>query len=282
MLGISNNTEFVDSRDIRIRRVVIPERGAVLEWPRQTRSLAIIAFVLQLNGRAICVHDRERLDLAPGQWHAHAARSWRVEPCGSHVEQAVLFVPRAQLSDFTTTAALTLHPSYGASDTSKLLCHQAAVFLRAWQRGDTLNTQDLASALHCLLNCAVRERVWGAYAMHAPSEFERLRRAARAIINAELQDPLLSTQQLARRLHCSARHLQRAFKETGEPLAKLILNHRLDRCYSDLIDPANREISITDIAVRWGFSDMTSFSGAFKQRFGYPPREARKAMQTSL
>jgi AraC family transcriptional activator of tynA and feaB len=60
---------------------------------------------------------------------------------------------------------------------------------------------------------------------------------------------------------------------------KWVWSQRLDRCASDLKAPLLKSRTIGEIAYQWGFSDVSHFSRAFKQRFGATPREWRKRVQ---
>ncbi|SPT52308.1 helix-turn-helix domain-containing protein [Actinomadura madurae] len=102
---------------------------------------------------------------------------------------------------------------------------------------------------------------------------EALRARARRYIRIHLADPRLGPDAVARALSVSLRTLHSAFEGSGETVASLVRRGRLARCREDLADPESG--SITEIAFRWGFTDATHFSQAFKREYGMPPREAR-------
>jgi AraC-like DNA-binding protein len=58
---------------------------------------------------------------------------------------------------------------------------------------------------------------------------------------------------------------------------RYVWNRRLDRCRDDLKKPCASAQRVADIAFRWGFSDLSHFSRAFKARFGMSPRDCRGA-----
>jgi AraC-like DNA-binding protein len=126
------------------------------------------------------------------------------------------------------------------------------------------------------LNIAVRERMEGERTEGEGSAQELLRRRVTTYVNAQLRDPTLSVARIADHLNCTTRYLQKAFKETGRGLSEQIRDSRLDRCYSDILDPSQAARSITDIALSWGFNSVTHFSDAFKHRFGVAPSVARR------
>jgi AraC family transcriptional activator of tynA and feaB len=102
---------------------------------------------------------------------------------------------------------------------------------------------------------------------------EALRARARRYVRANLPDPGLGPETIAKALAVSVRTLHAVFSDTDESVAALVRRARLARCYEDLTDPSAG--SITEIAFRWGFSDATHFSHAFKREYGTSPRDIR-------
>lgn len=92
-------------------------------------------------------------------------------------------------------------------------------------------------------------------------------------IEAHLDDPQLSTRQIASANGISERHLHRLFDALESTPAAWIRQQRLERCRRELRDA--RQLSITDIAYRWGFRDSGTFSKIFRRQFGVCPRELR-------
>jgi len=108
-----------------------------------------------------------------------------------------------------------------------------------------------------------------------PDIREKRRLAALDYIERHLSDPDLNVATIARALGCSNRTVHKLFEGEAYTVARAIWDRRLDRCKSELIDPACAHRSITEIAHFWGFSDSQHFSRAFKNRFGRTPREYR-------
>ena len=57
--------------------------------------------------------------------------------------------------------------------------------------------------------------------------------------------------------------------------AAFILEQRLQQCKDALANPAQAHLTITEIAVAWGFNHPGNFTKAFRRRFGLPPRDWR-------
>lgn len=88
-------------------------------------------------------------------------------------------------------------------------------------------------------------------------------------INDHLQQTL-SLEALARVAGFSPYHFHRLFKkETGETLNEFVTRRRLERAIA--LMKASRRLSLTQIAIECGFSELSDFSRAFKQRYGISP-----------
>jgi AraC family transcriptional regulator len=104
------------------------------------------------------------------------------------------------------------------------------------------------------------------------SELVYLSRINRVIdyVSAHLADPL-SLEQLARLAHFSPFHFHRIFHSiVGEPLHAFIRRLRLERAVSEMAHGPKGKL--TDIALRSGFGSSSDFSRAFRQAYGFPPR----------
>jgi AraC family transcriptional regulator, positive regulator of tynA and feaB len=94
-------------------------------------------------------------------------------------------------------------------------------------------------------------------------------------VEAHLCAPDLSPATIARAHAVCTRTLYEAFEGTGETPAALIRRRRLERCHAELSETGRA--SVTEVALRWGFSDSSHFSRAFRHHFGVSPREVRAA-----
>ena len=104
---------------------------------------------------------------------------------------------------------------------------------------------------------------------------DALRAAVLRFVAANLHDPGLSVVAVCRRFAISPRLLHRLFEEQEHTFAETVRTMRLKQCARVLADPLNRS-TITDIAVRHGFTDSASFSRVFRRSFGIAPREMRE------
>ena len=108
------------------------------------------------------------------------------------------------------------------------------------------------------------------------SQVELLRRV-RIIVMANLSDPDLSTESIAREAGISVRYLHKIFAGTGASLNKWIQQERLARSYRQLANPRNLHRTIQDIAFSNGFNDSGYFSNRFLRAYGVKPSQVRSA-----
>jgi len=106
---------------------------------------------------------------------------------------------------------------------------------------------------------------------------QRIMRFARE----NLSNHELDAAMIAKSVNLSTRYVYELFENDEQPPMKWIWNQRLERCHADLASPALVARSIGHIAYRWGFNDLAHFSRAFRQRFGYAPRELRARLRRS-
>jgi AraC-like DNA-binding protein len=105
------------------------------------------------------------------------------------------------------------------------------------------------------------------------AEIEAARRArALAIIRREMGSPRLGPADICRLAGMSRSQLYRCFAPAGG-VARAILQQRLERAHAALLD-AGRQADIGRIGEAVGFPDGSTFSRAFRRRFGHSPSHA--------
>jgi AraC-like DNA-binding protein len=115
----------------------------------------------------------------------------------------------------------------------------------------------------------------GARLGRAASPAEAHRRAIRMYVERHLGDPSLSPASIAAAHALSLRYVHRLWgRGSAETLGRHILRRRLERCRTDLGDPAR---TVTEIAFAWGFRSPAHFSRAYRAHFGVPPSAHRQA-----
>jgi AraC-like DNA-binding protein len=98
----------------------------------------------------------------------------------------------------------------------------------------------------------------------------------KSYISSRLDDSDLSPEIIAIDNRISVRYLHYLFKSTGMSVSEWIRQQRLEKCHQKLTNAKFDGESITDIAFSLGFNSSSHFTHLFKQKFGMPPRDARR------
>ncbi|WP_240805471.1 helix-turn-helix domain-containing protein [Streptomyces sp. A1547] len=102
-------------------------------------------------------------------------------------------------------------------------------------------------------------------------------------VDHNLGDPELTPSAVAARHGISLRRLQQLFRDRGETVAAGIRRRRLERCRADLANPGLFGSPVHTVARRWGFTNASVFSRAFREAYGTSPTEFRhQAVQDAL
>lgn len=99
--------------------------------------------------------------------------------------------------------------------------------------------------------------------------------AAIRFVETNYLDPSLSSAHVAAALGISVRYVNRLFEMSGQSLSERLLEYRL-RAAHGLLGSDGRDLRISDIAHRCGFSDISAFNRRFRMRFGASPRTFRR------
>ncbi|WP_145692558.1 helix-turn-helix transcriptional regulator [Rhodococcus rhodochrous] len=94
-------------------------------------------------------------------------------------------------------------------------------------------------------------------------------------LDRNLADVDLTLDTVARANAVSVRYLHVLFQSTGETAREYLRRRRLERAQHLLVG-SGPEVSVAEVAVRCGFDSPSSFSRAYRARYGMPPREARR------
>ncbi|WP_158811794.1 helix-turn-helix domain-containing protein [Beijerinckia sp. L45] len=130
-------------------------------------------------------------------------------------------------------------------------------------------TDHLALAMRAQLDGASHRSGGDASALHFSRATEH--------IAAHLHEPALSVQSVARAIGLSTGHLHEVFRAAAATtVGEYIRRRRLAQCRRELADQSLRHQSITSIAYRWGFSEASSFSRAFRTAYQTSPRHFRQ------
>lgn len=230
-----------------------------------------VLLVMQLNGLSTVSMDDRRLQLEPGTATLfdpiveYAVRAERP------VQQLVLTMPRSVL----TGLHFPVSEARGRRlDTSVTSLRALAAVAQASVSADDLPVAQ-ADALACSLlelSRATLATAGGSY--ESLGSREALAERALAYLRANLHDPSLTPERVARVCGVSPRTLARSLYSIGSP-AEIIRMERLKRARARLNDPQHARDAIGQTAVACGFVDTTTFTRAYKRAFGRVPSDDR-------
>ncbi|WP_296247886.1 helix-turn-helix domain-containing protein [Pseudomonas sp. UBA4194] len=95
-------------------------------------------------------------------------------------------------------------------------------------------------------------------------------------VHAHLGNAELSLADISARFGISPRYINSLFQQEQTSFGRYLLASRLTACARDLREPALARRQISEIAYRWGFSDMAHFSRVFRAQYGEAAREYRR------
>lgn len=98
---------------------------------------------------------------------------------------------------------------------------------------------------------------------------------------ANLADPNLSVNSVARQHGISVRYLHKLLSKRGVSPAAWIRRERLHRIHRDLSNPALANLTTAEIAARWGILDPAHLGRALKAEFGQTAKDIRRAALTA-
>ncbi|GGQ09985.1 helix-turn-helix domain-containing protein [Streptomyces roseolilacinus] len=109
-----------------------------------------------------------------------------------------------------------------------------------------------------------------------PARQSVLRECVKRFIGNHLGDPELTPARIAAAHHISLRYLHKLFEDEDHTVADRIRTLRLRMIRHDLSDPALAARPVYRVAARWGLTDPTYASKAFRATFGLTPSEHRR------
>ena len=227
-----------------------------------------------------CVEQGGRSALVrPGQWTIYDTTMPYVIVNPSAVRHLILVLPRENL----TMRGLAIDDLLSRPLSSdSLMAGQALGLMRgAFSGADRLDGEALATTVAQMgtsIYDALVELAGDVRAGKTTPAKAQLRKRIARYVGDHLGDSDLSALTIAEALQCSRRYLHNAFGGGEDTLFRYILRQRLEACMNELRQsaaPTRTERSITEIALRWGFNNLSHFSREFRNYCGVSPRGFR-------
>ncbi|MCC7251233.1 helix-turn-helix domain-containing protein [Hyphomicrobium sp.] len=185
----------------------------------------------------------------------------------------VIRVPRttleARLGNF---AGLTARPITAATGVSALAMGFLELLPDQAGRLDDVAGLKVAEQMLDLLALAFTESRGAA--LSSPRAVALLR--LKGTVERLLIEPGLKPERVAAEAGISVRYANALLAEEHTSIERYIAERRLERCRGALDDVGHAHRSISEIAFKWGFSDLSHFGRRFKARYGLTPTEYKR------
>jgi AraC family transcriptional activator of tynA and feaB len=266
-------TRFVDG--VRFTVVDAASQGVARRHPEAREHYEDCYFaVLMLSGSQWLEQDGRQVLLRPGDFAFYDGARPHSLTFSRHWGELILNIPRPLLDrELGGAGRLTAtRPACDRGAGALLRGHLAGLA----QELGVLHRDDLVRLSQSTLGLIAAAMAHRGPQVAARGRDQTLLRA-KALVERSLDDPALDASRIAAALGVSPRYLNKLFEAEQTSLMRFVLARRLERCREDLLDPACAALSVSDVALRWGFNDLSHFSRVFRSRFGASPRECRRA-----
>lgn len=262
---------------------IASSRQAVHRGPAEIRRMPVEVYFLNLQVRGqcrMCQSGRDVL-LQPGDFAiVDSTQPYLNDYCSDDWEQHSFRIPHHLLRP------LLRHPEHRTatrvSEDGGLGTIAINLLKSIAARADSVPDGAAAQLGESLVDLVALSL--GATAVATESARDNVRRSLcdtiRHHVELNAADPSLSPVTVAQHFRISPRYLHKVLEEGGRSFGRILLDSRLARCAEDLADNA-ADVSISQIAYRWGFNDLSHFSRSFRARYGQTAREFRSAASLS-
>ncbi len=234
-----------------------------------------LKIVAPMKGRAGVEQMGRQAWVSPGAWTIYDTTDSYAVANPERVEHLIVMVPKAQLVErgLRLDTLMARHVG-GASGISRVALATMRSTYQELPNMSACAARGAGELIAQLVRLSLIELAGQATTL---TQREALKDRIRGFVALNLRDPALSIEQMAQALNCSKRHLYNAFADEDETLACHIQRLRLDACIRELQHAGPDARAITDIALSWGFNNLSHFSRVFREHTGQSPSEYRQA-----
>lgn len=234
---------------------------------------------LQIEGTSVQSQQGNVCELRPGDL-AICQSSEPYSLCfDEHIKMLVVKIPYwLILNDIRQPELLAgLKISQNEGISNLLIEHIKQIWLLRESVNDLLYNNEIGNTLSSLLSMTVRQaypELFGTTDIIKNTQLLRLK----SYIRKNLSNPNLSPSVIAQANGISSRYMRKIFSEEETTCSKQISNLRIGMIAEELKDRHNSHTSISQIAFKWGFNNVSHFSRAFKDSTGMSPSSYRKVL----
>jgi AraC family transcriptional activator of tynA and feaB len=262
-----------------LRLSIIESSGIRLERsPREPHSITQDAYfaVVLLSGDYVLEQRGREVRLEPGDLTIYDATEMHRIHCPREFTKLIVSIPRPlfreRIAGLEHCTALRIPGSHGIGAVTSHFVRSASRYAAELAPHEFATLSDYALDFLALAAGAVRP----ARLILSRSRASTLCRLE-ALIEESLADLELTPAVVARRAGLLVRYINDLFGDKGTSLMRYVWRRRLEKCRRDMGDPRQAGKQLSEIAFRWGFSDTSHFSRAFKREFGCSPRDYRRS-----
>lgn len=240
---------------------------------RSTRNFYYLCCLLQVSAQLSCGNlstELGKTDIAL----LDSTRAYEITTLGP-IDVIWLAVPRHRLegriSNPQQSIGVRIDGSHGVARIA------ARLFQEIEQLADQLPSKThwrLANSLLDLIALAIPETT-GSRAHRSDQMINKIHE----FIEQHLCDESLTPERIAEAHGISVRYLNRLFQRECTSTAKWMRLRRLERCRDDLENSELATLSISEIAFKNGFTDISTFNRAFRKQYATAPRSLRPRQQ---
>ena len=253
------------------RHEIVRNRHHVARLPEDSYLIS-----LQLRGQSRISQVDENMMLDPGEIAIFdGQRLFHIEYPES-VSRIIAVVPHAMVDQ--RAPWLRSHPLRKITSTSPFFefARRHLLQLAIWEPNMSESEATLLTDNLCNLIALATAR--DGTPGRLPQELEV--EAMLAFCQKNLHDAELSPHLVATHFGISVRTLHLQFAKFGQSFGRWLLKSRLDACSKTLRDPHQRNCSISEIAYRWGFNDLSHFNKSFRAHFDMSPSQWRSRSES--
>ncbi|MFM0295928.1 MULTISPECIES: AraC-like ligand-binding domain-containing protein [Paraburkholderia] len=265
---------------MRISEIHASEQAVIRRY-RQARSEYEDKYfaVLMLEGSQSVEQDGKIVTLRPGDFAIYDATRPHHLQFGQPWREIVVSIPRTTLNQLVVgmehRTASPIPTAQGVGSVMRGFLEQMSSQIRHVSEDEMLQLSDTAISLIAMTLGNLRRNDVAQSRMKALT----LTRVKRHLLE-HLRDPDLNPTLIEQAIGISSRYINKLFEAESTSLMRYVWNLRLERCAEDLVNPHCAVLRVSDVALRWGFNDMSHFSRAFRERFETSPREWRNQAMT--